>query len=226
MFVFSHWFAPPPCLLSLSLFYFGSQSNTKTPSSPTPLPKPPLLQFLISNPLSPTPHHSTTMTTLRSGISYAVATCQSNSLSGVSESEGGKGTQEEDADCSLTGDSLLLTIGSDSSPFQRPKRRKQRKDSLESPSDTDESTSSKFPRSRANSEDSPVTPEDEMTTIPKNRLFVGGIPLQLHAPQITEIFSQFGKVKHVIVLKNKYGTSKVLVNSLLSHPFHRTELCR
>jgi hypothetical protein len=33
-------------------------------------------------------------------------------------------------------------------------------------------------------------------------------------------------VKHVIVLKTKYGTSKVLLNSWLSPPFHRTVLCR
>jgi hypothetical protein len=168
------------------------------------------------------------MTTLRSGKSYTNATCQSNSLSGDSESEGGKGiTQEADAECSLTGDSLLLTIGSNSPPIQTSRRRKQRRESLDSPSDTtDESSSSKFPRSRANSEDSSLISEDETTTIPKNKLFVGGIPLQLRAPQIIEIFSQFGKVKHVIVLKTKYGTSKVLLNSLLSPPFHRTVHCR
>ncbi len=59
-----------------------------------------------------------------------------------------------------------------------------------------------------------------------NRLFVGGIPLQLREHKIVELFSKFGKVKHVIVLKTKYSTSKVLLNSLLSPPFHRTVLCR
>ena len=163
------------------------------------------------------------MTTLRSGKSYTNATCQSNSLSGDSESEGGKGiTQEADAECSLTGDSLLLTIGSNSPPIQTSRRRKQRRESSKFP----RSSSSKFPRSRANSEDSSLISEDETTTIPKNKLFVGGIPLQLRAPQIIEIFSQFGKVKHVIMLKTKYGTSKVLLNSLLSPPFHRTVHCR
>jgi RNA recognition motif-containing protein len=57
-------------------------------------------------------------------------------------------------------------------------------------------------------------------------LFVGGIPLQLREHEINELFSKFGKVKHVIVLKTKYGTSKVLLNSCRSPPFHRTVLCR
>jgi hypothetical protein len=129
--------------------------------------------------------------TTRSGKTYADATCPSNSLSGVSESEseGGKGTtQDGDADCSLTGDSKLLTVNSDSPPFQTTKRRKQRRGLLDSPSD-DESTSSKFARSRANSEDSQSISEDETITIPRNRLFVGGIPLQLCENEIVEIFS-------------------------------------
>ncbi len=97
---------------------------------------------------------------------------------------------------------------------------------MDSPSDDDESTSSKFSRSRASSEDSSLTSSDETITVPRNRLFVGGIPLQLHENEIVELFSKFGKVKHVIVLKTKYGTPKVLLNSLLSPPFYRTVLCR
>jgi hypothetical protein len=152
------------------------------------------------------------MSTLRSGKTYSNATCPSNSPSGVSESEseGGKGTpQDGGVDCSLTGESLLLTVSSDSSPFQITKRRKQRRGSLDSPSE-DESTSSKFARSRASSEDSPSISEDETITVPRNRLFVGGIPLQLREHEIDELFSKFGKVKHVIVHKTKFGTSKVL----------------
>jgi RNA recognition motif-containing protein len=139
-----------------------------------------------------------------------------NSPSAISESEsdGRKGTpQDGDADYSLTGDSILLTVNSDSPPIQTTKRKKQRRASLDSPSDTDESTSSKFARSRASSEDSLNISEDETITVPRNRLFVGGIPLQLREHEIVELFSKFGKVKHVIVLKTKYGTSKVLLNS-------------
>jgi RNA recognition motif-containing protein len=83
---------------------------------------------------------------------------------------------------------------------------------LDSPSE-DESNSSKFARSRASSEDSLYISEEETLTVPRNRLFVGGIPLQLREHEIDELFSKFGKVKHVIVLKTKYGTSKVLLNS-------------
>jgi hypothetical protein len=154
--------------------------------------------------------------TTRSGKTYADATCPLNSPSAISESEsdGRKGTpQDGDADCSLTGDSLLLTVNSDSSsPVQITKRRKQRRGSLDSPSE-DESNSSKFARSRASSEDSLNISEEETLTVPRNRLFVGGIPLQLREHEINELFSKFGKVKHVIVLKTKYGTSKVLLNS-------------
>ena len=138
-----------------------------------------------------------------------------------SESEG-----TQDAECSLTGGSSLLTIGSNSPPIQQSKRRKQKRGSLDPPSDTDESTSSKFLRSRASSEDSSLFSEDETSTLPKNKLFVGGLPLQLRAPQLIEIFSQFGKVQHAFVLKTKYGTSKVLLNYLTFTPLHRTVLCR
>jgi hypothetical protein len=147
--------------------------------------------------------------TTRSGKTYA----ESNSFSGISESEseGGKGTtQDGDADCSLTGDSILLTVNSDSPPIQTTKRRKQRRASLDSPSDTDESISSKFPRSRTNSDDFPSIFDDETITVPRNRLFVGGIPFQLREHEIDELFSKFGKVKHVIVHKTKFGTSKVV----------------
>ena len=167
--------------------------------------------------------------TLRSGKSYADATRNSNSLSSDSEAtcqvihRSDLPTQEEDV-CSLTSDSLLITsISSDSSPVGKLKKMKKKRDKLGSASDSDESHfSSKFARSRGNSEDSPLLSENDTTTDPRNRLFVGGIPLQFRANQIIEIFSQFGKVKHVHVHKTKHGTSKVLLNSLLSHPFHRT----
>jgi RNA recognition motif-containing protein len=133
---------------------------------------------------------------------------------------------KSESECSWTGDSSLFTIGSNSPPIQQSKRRKQKRGSLDPASDTDESTSSKFLRSRASSEDSSLFSEYETSTLPKNKLFVGGLPLQLRAPQLIEIFSQFGKVQHAFVLKTKYGTSKVLLNYLTFTPLHRTILCR
>jgi len=156
---------------------------------------------------SPTPHHhSTTMTTLRSGTSYADVTAPSDSLTDTTDT---------------------LTVTTDPSPVRKAKSKKQKRDFLDSASDSDETSSSKFARSRANSEDSQlVDAEVGTSSIPRNRLFVGGIPLQLREHEIDEIFSKFGKVKHVQVLQTKYNTSKVLLNSLLSPTFHRFVLCR
>ena len=177
LFVFSHWFALPP-LFALSHF--------------TPFPTP--------------HHHSTTMTTLRSGKSYADVTAPSDSLTDTTDT---------------------LTVTTDPSPVRKAKSKKQKRDFLDSASDSDETSSSKFPRSRANSEDSQlVDAEVGTSSIPRNRLFVGGIPLHIRQQKIHEIFSKFGKVKHVQLLQTKYNTSKVLLNSLLSPPFHRFVLCR
>ena len=120
-----------------------------------------------------------------------------------------------------------LTVTSDSSPVRKTKSKKQKRNCLDSASDSDETSSSKFPRSRANSEDSQlVDAEVGTSSIPRNRLFVGGIPLHIRQQKIHEIFSKFGKVKHVQLLQTKYNTSKVLLNSLLSPTFHRFVLCR
>ncbi len=143
-------------------------------------------------------HHSTTMTTTnkrdKDSRTYADA------LS-ASDSEGEKDALGVLRESSISSADSPYINSEDSSPLVPFKRRQQKK--------------------RRNSAKSPTKDnaeaEDDAIPIPGNRLFVGGVPLKLREKDLTQIFAEFGEVKHAIVLTNKDGTSKVL-HSLLSPP--------
>ena len=77
---------------------------------------------------------------------------------------------------------------------------------------------SKSPRTIFDSSSSDSSEEDA-PLIPENRLFVGGIPLELRDKDITNIFAQFGEVQHAVVHRARNKTSKVLIEFLASFPY-------
>ena len=134
-------------------------------------------------------------TTLTTEASYADIVKPKSSMFDITESEGSQDSEE-----------VVQTSRSQVKASGRRQRQKRSRKASKSPRTIFDSSSSD-----SSEEDAPL--------IPENRLFVGGIPLELQDKDITNIFAQFGEVQHAVVHRASNKTSKVLIEFLASFPY-------